>query len=148
MKVKQARLHKIKEIISSHNIRGQEELLKILIDEGYDLTQATLSRDLKSLMVAKATDENGAYKYIIPESLDKPHSLRRGYLSIKFSGNMAVINTLPGYANPLSVLIDDQEHEMILGTVAGDDTIILVLCEELTDREVLTSFIENLLKLN
>ncbi len=146
MKEKQVRLQRIKDIISIQTIRSQDDLLKLLIEEGYDLTQGTLSRDLKSLMVAKTIDEDGAYKYIIQDDVNKPQTLRNGFQSIDFSGNLVVLKTLPGYANPLAVIIDNHEHKMIVGCVAGDDTIILVMDEEYHDREIVREYLYSIIK--
>lgn len=142
MEGKQDRLQRIKEIISSKKISGQEELLNILVDEGYVTTQSTLSRDLKALQVAKISDEDGQYYYVIKENLKGVHSLEGGLQSIHFSGNMVVIKTLPGYANPLAVLIDGYNHNMLLSSVAGDDTILIVLKEDNHDRAIVKAFLE------
>ena len=142
MEGKQDRLQRINDIIKSQKISGQEELLNILIAEGYVTTQSTLSRDLKSLKVAKISDENGAYYYVIKENLQSVHSLEGGLQSIDFSGNMVVIKTLPGYANPLAVLIDGYKHNMLLSSVAGDDTILIVMKEDNHDRATVKAFLE------
>jgi transcriptional regulator of arginine metabolism len=146
MKEKPQRLQRIKDILTNHTISGQDELLKILLDEGYDLTQATLSRDLKFLKVAKIADESGNYRYIVQTELNKPHSLESGFLTAKFSGNMVVVKTLPGYANPLAVLLDSHEHEMLVGSVAGDDTIFIAMNEDHHDRETVLNFINSVVK--
>jgi len=142
MEGKQDRLQRIKDIIASKKISGQEELLNILVDEGYVTTQSTLSRDLKALQVAKISDEDGLYYYVIKENLKGVHSLEGGLQSIDFSGNMVVIKTLPGYANPLAVLIDGYNHNMLLSSVAGDDTILIVLKEDNHDRATVKAFLE------
>lgn len=146
MKEKLLRLERIKEILTTKSISSQDELLKFLIDEGYDLTQATLSRDLKYLKVAKTADEEGNYRYIVQSELNKPHSLESGFVSTVFSGNTLVVKTLPGYANPLAVLIDSHEHEMLVGSVAGDDTIFIALNEDGHDREIVENFINSIVK--
>ena len=146
MKEKPQRLQRIKDILTTQAISGQEELLRILIDEGYDLTQATLSRDLKFLKVAKTADEDGNYRYVVQTELNKPHSLESGFLSISFSANIVIIKTLPGYANPLAVLLDSHEHEMLVGSVAGDDTIFMAMNEDNHDRETVRNFINSVVK--
>lgn len=146
MKEKPQRLQRIRDILTTNAISSQEELLSILISEGYDITQATLSRDFKFLKVAKTADEDGKYRYIVQTELNKTHSLESGYVSATFSANILVIKTLPGYANPLAVLIDSHEHEMIVGTVAGDDTLFLILDEDHHDRERVLSFIHAIVK--
>ncbi len=136
---KNSRLDVIKMIISSKEIGSQEELLKELREGGFVLTQATLSRDLKQLKVAKAASMNGNYVYVLPNDTmykrsTEVHSLQdmmkmAGFKSMEFSGNMAVIKTRPGYASSLAYDIDNREFSDVLGTVAGDDTIVLVLRE-------------------
>ena len=134
MKNKNSRLDSIKIIISSKEIGSQEELLQELAKEGFQLTQATLSRDLKQLKVAKAASMNGNYVYVLPnntmykrmtESHTASEMLRHnGFVSIEFSGNIAVIKTRPGYASSLAYDIDNSQSYEILGTIAGDDTIM------------------------
>ena len=142
MKSKNSRLDAIKLIISSKEIGSQDELLQELSKEGYVLTQATLSRDLKQLKVAKAASMNGNYVYVLPNNtmykrMTEQHSVHEmmrynGFISIEFSGNIAVIRTRPGYASSLAYDIDNREFDEILGTIAGDDTIMLVMREGCT----------------
>ena len=139
MKTKDRRLEAIKMIISGKEVGSQEEVLNELRKEGFTLTQATLSRDLKQLKVAKAASMNGKYVYVLPnETLfrrsHKPLSAGEmlsnpGFLSINFSGNLGVIKTRPGYASSIAYNIDNSNVPEILGTIAGDDTIIIVLRE-------------------
>lgn len=139
MKIKDRRLEAIKMIISSMELGSQEDVLKELKKEGFDLTQATLSRDFKQLKVAKAASMNGQYVYVLPNEtmykrVRKPLSASEmmqtpGFLSINFSGNMGVIRTRPGYASSIAYNIDNSNVPEILGTIAGDDTIFIVLKE-------------------
>ena len=139
MKTKNCRLDSIKMIISSKEIGSQEELLQELAKEGFQLTQATLSRDLKQLKVAKAASMNGNYVYVLPNNtmykrMVDPQSAsemlrHNGFISIEFSNNVAVIKTRPGYASSLAFDIDDSKFHEIIGTIAGDDTIILIIRE-------------------
>ena len=146
MKSKNNRLDAIKMIISSKEIGSQDELLQELMKEGYSLTQATLSRDLKQLKVAKAASMNGNYVYVLPNNTmykrtTEQHSasemlMYNGFVSIDFSSNLAVIKTRPGYASRLAYDIDNHDFEEILGTIAGDDTILLVLREGYTRTSI------------
>ena len=146
MKSKNSRLDAIKLIISSKEIGSQDELLQELSNEGYVLTQATLSRDLKQLKVAKAASMNGNYVYVLPNNtmykrMTEQHSVHEmmrynGFVSIEFSANLAVIRTRPGYASSLAYDIDNKEFDEILGTIAGDDTIMLVMREGCTRTEL------------
>ena len=135
---KSNRLDAIKMIISSKEIGSQDELLGELREAGFELTQATLSRDLKHLKVAKAASMNGNYVYVLPNDTMYKRavdtSLRemmdtQGVKSLEFSGNLAVVKTRPGYASSIAYDIDAREVFEILGSVAGDDTIMLVLRE-------------------
>lgn len=149
MKSKNNRLDAIKMIISSKEVGSQDELLQELTKEGYRLTQATLSRDLKQLKVAKAASMNGNYVYVLPNNtmykrMSEPHSatdmlMYNGFISIDFSGNLAVIKTRPGYASSLAYDIDNRDFDEILGTVAGDDTIMLVMREGCTRTSVMNA---------
>jgi transcriptional regulator of arginine metabolism len=156
MKNKLKRLQEIKEIISTSSIASQEELLEILSTRGYELTQATLSRDLKQLKVVKSPTAGGTYKYVLPErsassktKTDEGYSfVGSGFLSITFSGLMAVMKTRPGYASSIAYEIDEKAQNEILGTVAGEDTILLVIDEKVSREAViksLSSFIPNIL---
>lgn len=146
MKVKSNRLEAIRLIISSKELSSQEELLAALKVEGYSITQATLSRDLKQLKVAKAASMNGKYVYVLPnETMYKRVTspkrvsemiMNNGYLSLTFSGQMLVIKTRPGYASALAYDIDMADLSCILGTIAGDDTIFLALKEDVSREEV------------
>ena len=126
---KSNRLDAIKMIISSKEIGSQDELLGELREAGFELTQATLSRDLKQLKVAKAASMNGNYVYVLPNDTMYKRavdtSLRemmdtQGVKSLEFSGNLAVVKTRPGYASSIAYDIDAREVFEILGSVAGD----------------------------
>ena len=149
MKSKNNRLDAIKIIISSKEVGSQEELLQELQKEGYSLTQATLSRDLKQLKVAKAASMNGNYVYVLPNNtmykrMTEQHSVTEmlrfnGVVNLEFSGNLAVIKTRPGYASSVAYDIDNHNFDEILGTIAGDDTILLVLREGSSRTSVLNA---------
>ncbi len=147
MKTKNSRLQTLRMLISSQELCCQEEVLKALAKEDYNVTQATLSRDMKQLKVAKATSLGGKYFYVLPnETMYKrvasPKSaaemlLTSGFMSINFSGNMGVIRTRPGYASSLAFNIDNSGLPSLLGTIAGDDTIFIVVRDGSTYREVI-----------
>ena len=152
MKVKNNRLEALRLIISSQQLGSQEELLNALQHEGFKLTQATLSRDLKQLKVAKASTLSGQYIYVLPNEtmykrVNKTSTLREmmqvpGFLSINFSGNMGVIKTRPGYASSIAYNIDNNHINEILGTIAGDDTIFIVIKQGVTKDEVIDALSE------
>ena len=149
MEVKKSRLETLRMIISSRELGNQEELLAALQQEGFKLTQATLSRDLKQLKVAKAATMNGNYVYVLPNAtmykrVSSPAQIKEmmqvpGFISIQFSGNMAVIRTKPGYASSIAYNIDNSEIPYILGTIAGDDTIFMVIQENIDEHDVVTA---------
>ena len=144
-------------IISSREMSSQEELLNALEHEGFRVTQATLSRDLKQLKVAKAATLHGKYVYVLPnETMYKrvltPGNIREmmttsGFISINFSGNMGVIRTRPGYASAIAWNIDSSDIPQILGSIAGDDTIFSVIREGVSHEEV-TNAIRQIVKNN
>lgn len=137
----------IKHLISSRKISSQEELVSLLEEEGFKLTQATLSRDLKYLKVAKVPDVETGYKYVIPEVSQKaenPFPVNEefpvsGVESIEFSGHMAIIKTRPGFANGIASVIDSHGPYEILGTIAGDDTILLISREGVSKTDVINA---------
>ena len=126
------RLARLRQLVAGREARSQEQLLRLLEQEGFEVTQATLSRDLKHLQAGKAPDGQGGYRYSLPESGGAaPESsliedFRRGFLAIEFSGNQAVIKTLPGHANSVAFALDNLRVRGVLGTIAGDDTILVI----------------------
>lgn len=140
---KNYRLQLIRDFISGERIESQEDLLTKLQKEGITLTQATLSRDLKQLKVAKIADTRG-YRYIINDhhesSAHKKEYLRdiaRGLISVAFSGNIGVIRTQTGHADSVALAIDRLNIPDILGTIAGDDTIFFVISDESRKSDIL-----------
>lgn len=136
---KSGRLEVIKMIVSSQELATQEELLAQLDIAGFPTSQATLVRDLRQLRIVKGMSRNGNYVYLMPAeqrfrtvsdthvSLNALHRL--GALSMKFTGNMAVIKTLPGHAAHIAYDIDNANIPEILGTIAGDDTVFVAVSE-------------------
>jgi transcriptional regulator of arginine metabolism len=145
MKNKRNRLQVISEILRTTVVGSQEELLRILNDKQCEVTQATLSRDLKLLKVAKTPLSNGDYKYILPsynkalpvESTTNTLISHGAVMSLEFSGQLAVVKTKPGYASAIAWDIDNKATEQILGTIAGDDTVLLIPKEGITREEIL-----------
>ncbi len=148
MKKKTKRLEMLRMIISSKELSNQTELLEALRREGTDVTQATLSRDLKQLKVVKAATHDGRYVYVLPAEtmyrrVPSPQSASEmlatpGFLSLTFSGNIGIVKTRPGYAGSIAFNIDEAAVPEILGTIAGDDTILIVISED-ADRDVVAS---------
>lgn len=127
MKVK--RQSKILEIIKNNEIETQESLVDMLNDEGFNITQATISRDIREMKLSKALGKNGRQKYVAP-SKDDPELnskfirvFKDGVLSIDYAQNLIVIKTLTGMAMAVAASIDAMKNSEIMGTIAGDDTI-------------------------
>lgn len=120
MNIKQKRLNTITSIIRSEMIRNQDELQRALTNKGFEVTQATLSRDIRELKIVKRHDGNNGYIYVLPDAkpADKP--------AVEFSGHLAVLKTPPGYAMAIASDIDRIAPHEILATIAGDDTILVI----------------------
>ena len=139
MSTRKERLDAIGEIIRTKAIGNQEEILTAPEESGFSVTQATLSRDIKQLKVAKVHGGNGDYVYRLPDEgageqvpnddVRKPN--------IEFSGNLAVLKTRPGYAMGIASDIDAHAANEILGTIAGDDTILIIPREGVSRERVI-----------
>ena len=124
----------ILDIIHAGPVHSQEELALRLKEAGIPSTQATLSRDLNALKISKIPGEG----YVIPVKNHPPTTdLSSGVLRIQFSGNLAVLKTRPGLASAVAALIDTQAIRPIIGTIAGDDTILLVGRVDASQEDVL-----------
>ena len=128
--MKTKRQAKIVEIISNTNVETQEQLLKALEEEGFTSTQATISRDIKELRIVKELTSLGTYRYSVSEK-DAPPALtdrlntifRECVTSIDYAENIIVIHTLPGLASAAGSALDAMKINVVLGTLAGDDTV-------------------------
>jgi len=129
MSPRKERLVAIRNIIKENALESQEELLNILKSKGFDVTQATLSRDMKLLKISKIPDIVGNYIYTLP--------LPREAATIEFSGQLAVVKTRPGFASAIASDIDARAQQEIIGTIAGDDTILVVPREGVARKEVI-----------
>ncbi len=136
------RQSKILEIIKNNVIETQDELTSRLIAEGYSVTQATVSRDIKELRIIKVSDENGRYKYASPTT--DGVGVRARYLNIieqtvthtDFANNLLVIKTFSGMAQAAGAAIDSMSFDGVLGCIAGDDTILVVTRDESTAAKI------------
>lgn len=135
--MKMTRHAKIKEIIDKNKIETQEDLAAALRSEGIEVTQATVSRDIKELMLVKVPDANGHYHYAYPKEhnmLLTPGRLERTFqdsiVSVKSTDNMVVVRTLPGTAQAVAYTIDYMKWPEILGTIAGDDTVFIAVANK------------------
>jgi len=142
VKEKDASLRAIKKIIKTYKIKSQRDLLKHLRENGFNVTQATLSRDMRFLRVNKISDGENGYYYSLPSldmRIDSEKSfikdIIRGFISIDYSGNMAIMHTIPGHADSVAFAIDNLSLDEIIGTMAGDDTVLIILKENLEKEE-------------
>lgn len=140
VKKKLLRLDFIKQTVASHEIELQDELLQLLLANGFMATQATLSRDLKELKIAKMPNSEGRYYYRLHRNLDVKapkynDAHLEGGVSLVFSQNIAVLHTRPGYASVIAANIDACPELEVLGTIAGDDTVMIVLKEQLVRED-------------
>lgn len=148
--MKNARQQKILELIEKYDIDTQETLILRLKEEGFFATQTTVSRDINQLKLVKAVTAEGAYKYIVPtvrRENNKPvmsSALTDAVLKVEAACNIVVIKTLSGMANAVAVCVDSLNHNDIVGSVAGDDTILLVVKNEsialIVEKRLKTAF--------
>ncbi len=143
MNQKTQRLAVIRKIIKNEVVSSQEELIERLHLEGIEITQSTLSRDLRYMNVSKTPSREHGYLYTVSEGVAQERVQSSTHLAdaifgIAFSGNIGVITTKSGYANAVSVPIDNHRFGEILGTIAGDNTILLVLREGVSKEQVLS----------
>jgi transcriptional regulator of arginine metabolism len=139
--MKTKRQSKILELIQKHEIETQEELLAYLEKEGYAATQATVSRDIRELKLTKVAMNNGKQKYIVLNEAREQMTekfvrvLREGYLSMDMAQNILVIKTVSGMASAVCASIDAMQIPGIVGSIAGDDTIMCAVrtTEETTE---------------
>jgi transcriptional regulator of arginine metabolism len=132
MTKKRARQAAIVDLVSTHVVSSQEELRQLLAERGMEVTQATLSRDIHDIGLARVSTEDGA-RYVTPESLsdgdDKPllsNLLPQLFAKIDGVGELIVLHTVRSGAQPIAEAIDQEEFDEVLGTIAGDDTILIV----------------------
>lgn len=135
--MKMTRHAKIKEIIDKNKVETQEDLAAALRNEGIEVTQATVSRDIKELMLVKVPDADGHYHYAYPKEhnmLLTPGRLERTFqdsiISVRASQCLVIIRTLPGTAQAVAYAVDYMKWPEILGTIAGDDTVFVALENE------------------
>ncbi|MEH6940339.1 transcriptional regulator AhrC/ArgR [Bacillus sp. JJ722] len=134
---------KIREIIANNDIETQDELVDELKNAGFNVTQATISRDIKELHLVKVPLLDGKYKYSLPadQRFNPLQKLKRAlmdaFIRIDSTSHLLVMKTLPGNAHAIGALIDNLDWEEILGTICGDDT-ILIICRTPEETDKLT----------
>ena len=145
-----SRQHKILELINTYEIGTQDDLVTILRNNGYNVTQATVSRDIKELQLVKVLSSKGKYKYVSNQSKDLPASdrfskiFRETITSFNSSGNIVVVKPLSGCGPAAGEAMDNGGIDHIIGSVAGDNTIFLLIDSEENVPYVLEQFKEML----
>ena len=145
MKNRNDRLMAIRRLVGDKSISSQEELLGLLEDLGYSMTQATLSRDLKYLRVAKMPDNEKGYIYILTENNSNEVAEAEilpfiGFVSIDFAQGMGIVKTLPGHASSVAYALDTLNSYEIAGTIAGDDTILIIPRDGVSKSDLVNLF--------
>ena len=131
--MKTGRQSKIIEIIQKNEVETQEELSEYLVREGYSVTPATVSRDIRELKLTKISMNNGRQKYAIlndaPDDMSQKYAriLRDGFVSMDMAQNILVIKTVSGMANAVCAALDSMQMQEIVGSIAGDDTIMCAI---------------------
>ena len=150
--MKNTRHTRILEIISENVIETQDDLIESLRESGYAVTQATVSRDIKQLGLVKTATKDGGYKYTVAknDSTGNENKLKNIMLqtitSAQYAGNMVVVKTYPGMATAAAAAVDSLAGETILGSIAGDDTIFVVVRNE-EDAAGFTEYIKEIIGL-
>ena len=134
----------IRSLVRTRTIRNQEEFLALLAEKGILTTQATLSRTLKKLRISKRHNASGHHCYMLPDDSQPSGTTQlqgkraaECSVSVAFSGQMGVIKTLPGCANMVGAVIDEHDHPGLMGTIAGENTLLLILHENTTQADML-----------
>jgi transcriptional regulator of arginine metabolism len=144
--MKAQRQRKILDIIEKYDIDTQEALQDKLREEGFEVTQTTISRDITQLKLVKAITSAGKYKYIVPNVRTENNiavmssALTDAVVKIVAAKNIVVIKTLSGMANAIAVCVDTMLHDNIVGSVAGDDTVLIVTA----DDDIAASMVDDL----
>ncbi len=151
--MKSQRQARILELIEKYEVETQEDMMSLLLSEGFKVTQATVSRDLKELKLTKTLTARGSYRYTVGQnnyrsgSIKLNNSMADSIVSVEYALNNVVIKTYPGLAQAVAFAVDSLELTGVLGCVAGDDTIIIVtrtedssldICEHI--KELVKSF--------
>lgn len=141
---------KIREIITNREVETQDELVETLRNAGYNVTQATVSRDIKELHLIKVPLNDGRYKYSLPseQKYNPLNKLKRAlvdhFVHIDIAENLVVMKSLPGTANAIGALIDNIEWPEVMGTICGDDTILIICKTKKDGQKVVDQILSNL----
>jgi len=140
---------KIRELVATRDIETQEELAGLLREAGFDVTQATVSRDIKEMQLVKVPMEDGRYKYALPAGQPKANNLGKlrrmladNFVSIDHTENLIVMKCLPGTANAVASLVDQLDWPEVMGTVSGDDTLLVIIRRKEDTGRIAGRFLE------
>ena len=145
-----SRQSKILELIEKYEVETQDKLASLLKEYGYDVTQATISRDIKEMHLIKTLSSSGKYKYAVATNVESPVSdrfvniFRETIKSVDSSGNLVVVKTLSGCANAAGEAIDSLGFPHVIGSVAGDNTLMIIIDDPENTPEFLKEFNEML----
>ncbi len=128
---KRQRQQTIREIVEDRVVGSQEELRKLLLSRGWDVTQSTLSRDLREMRLARVPTSDGGVRYAMTDHVEEPRLGLETLLpplltSVDGVGELLVVHTQPGGAQPVGLAIDAEEWPDVIGTIAGDDTVLII----------------------
>ncbi len=148
-KAKRTRRDMIQKLIASEHISTQMELSRRLEEEGFQVTQATVSRDIRELRLVKIADGNGSYHYEVSKPADTLHAsgkftsmFQSAVTKVDSAQNLVVIHTYTGMAQAVCATMDGVEWSGVLGTLAGDDTVLVVTRDEETARKLVDTLRE------
>ena len=140
--MKTQRQERILQLVDTLDVHTQEEITALLRAEGFKVTQATVSRDIRDLKLSKNMSATGSYRYTVTHTRESVgtvrlnHAMVESIVSVRYSGNNIVIKTLPGLAQAVASSVDALSLDTVLGSVAGDDTIIVVTLGEECSAEI------------
>lgn len=149
--MKKGRQEAIIRLIGQYEIETQQELAQRLIQEGFDVTQATVSRDIRKLQLSKVPAGNGHQKYVVLKQDERHLSekyfnvLKEGFVSMDMAQNILVVKTVSGMAMAVAAALDSMQYPEIVGTIAGDDTIMMAI-RTVEDTKMIMDRIYRLLK--
>lgn len=149
--MKKSRHERIKELVTQQEIETQEELASLLREDGYAVTQATVSRDIRELKLSKISTGDGRQKYVILPHNDHFLSdkyirvMRDGFVSMDMAQNILVVKTVSGMAMAVAAAIDAMKLKEIVGSIAGDDTIMMAV-RTVEDTEIVMEKIRSVLE--
>ncbi|UFJ42902.1 transcriptional regulator ArgR [Brevibacillus humidisoli] len=141
---------RIREIIANNEVETQDELVDYLRDAGFNVTQATVSRDIKELHLVKVPLADGRYKYSLPadQKFNPLQKLKRAlmdsFIGVDHANNLIVMKTMPGNAMSIAALIDNLQWPEVVGTIGGDDTILIICRTDALSQEVIQRFLDML----